>query len=94
MEWKVIAESTPERSAVVSEFRDNLPNKLGLNQLTEFLIQFGYEEDTSLDSYSYTSSNCNMKVQSLQESTIFAELFLKFMYKDWDEKLIKMNRYI
>ena len=94
MKWKVIEESTPQRSALVSEFRDNLSNRLGLSRLTEFLNQFGYEEDTSRDSCSYTSSNCNMKVQSLQESTIFAELFLKLMYKDWDEKLIKMNRYI
>ena len=96
IEWKVVEESVPTPSPDVSEYRDNLSNKFGLNHLLEFLNEFGYEMDSSQEScsLSFTSSNCNLQVKSLQESTIFAELFLKLMYKDWDAKLVKMNRYI
>ena len=96
IKWKVIEESIPYRSPEVLEFRDNLSNKLDLNKLLEFLNQFGYEVSNSCKScsLSFTSSNSDLKVKSLQESTIFAELFLKLMYKDWHAKLGKMNRYI
>ena len=43
---------------------------------------------------SCTSSNLDMEVKSIQESTVFAELFLKLMYKDWEAKVVKMNKYI
>ena len=96
MTWTVVEESIPHRSEEVAELRDNLSSKLGLKNLMEFLIEYGYEDSESRNSCSAscTTSNIDRKTQNLQESTIFAELFLKLTYKDWDAKLSKMNRYI
>ena len=66
----------------------------------EFLQKFGYKTEDSGGSCSmsqvgsHTSSNFSGEVHSLKDSTIFAELFLKLMYKDWPSKLEKMNRCI
>ena len=97
MKWTVIEESIPHRSEEVAEIRDNLSSKIGLKNLREFLMQYGYQDSSDSRhscSTSCTSSNMDRTVQNLQESTIFAELFLKLTYKDWDAKLVKMNRYI
>jgi len=98
MIWSVVDESVPNVSTVVSDNRDKLTQKVGFNKLLEFLYQFGYEEkDASGNSCSFesvTSSNIDRPVKSLPESTIFAELFLKLLYKDWKQKLQKMNRII
>ena len=86
MIWSVVDESVPNVSTVVSDNRDKLMQKVGFNKLLKFLYQFGYKEkDASGNSCSFesvTSSNIDRPVKSLPESTIFAELFLKLLYKD------------
>ena len=86
MTWTVVEESIPNRLPVVVDRRDKLAGKIGLNNLLEFLYQFGYEEqnnsNNSCSFESVTSSNINRKVKSLLESVIFIELFFKLMYKD------------
>ena len=98
MTWTIVEESIPNRLPVVADRRDKLAGKISLNNLLEFLYQFGYEEqnnsNNSCSFESVTSSNIDWKVKSLPESVIFAELFFKLIYKDWKEKLAKMNRII
>lgn len=81
----------------MSEIRDALHNKVGLKELLEFMHKFGHEDSNLGGSCSFqscTSSNIDRKVSSLNESTIFAELFLKLSYKHWPSKLNKMNKYV
>ena len=101
MEWTVVEKSTPNLPAEVYEARDIMSPKIGLNNLAEFLREYGYEKTekdygscSMSQTLSRTSSNENRKVQTIPESTIFAELFLKLMYKDWEAKVQKMNQYI
>ena len=63
----------------------------------EFLAKFDYDDNKLNNSYSFESIislNIVRKVMSLNESTIFAELFLKLIYKNQEDKLNKMNCYI
>ena len=60
----------------------------------EFLVKFGYDNNKSNNSCSFesvTSSNIGRKVMSLNESTIFAELFFKLIHKNWENKFNKIN---
>ena len=93
----MVEESVPVRTPELVEIRDTLSSKIGFKNLLEFLYKFGYEESNSNNSCSFescTSSNIDRKALSPNESTIFAELFLKLMYKNWEGKLEKMNYYI
>ena len=95
--WTVVEESIPEKDESLAEIRDELSNKLGLKNLLEFMYEFGYDDSNSRGSCSFnscTSSNIDRKVSSLNESTIFVELFLKLSYKHWLSKLEKMNRHV
>ena len=59
MKWKVINESIPLRSIAITK-RDELLNKLGFNNLLEFLCEFSYNKNELENSYSFlscTSSN-------------------------------------
>ena len=97
MKWKMVEESVPVRTPELTEIRDTLSSKIGFKNLLEFLYKFGYEESNSSNSCSFescTSSNIDRKALSSNESTIFAELFLKLIYKNWEGKLEKMNHYI
>lgn len=94
MNWKVIEESVPEKNAELADLRDSHYNKIGFNNLLEFLHKYGYEENNSCSFESCTSSNVDRKTLDPNKSIIFAELFLKMMYKNWEDKLLKMNRYI
>ena len=95
--WKVIKELIPDRSPSVANIRDTLSSKLRFDNLLEFLCKYSYDNNKSENSYSFvscTSSNIDRNVKNLHESTIFAELFLKLICKDWEAKLSKMNCYV
>ena len=93
MNWKVVKESVPDRLPEVAEYRDTLQSKIGFKKLLEFLHKYGYEEG-SCSFESCTSSNVDRKPLDQKKSIIFAELFLTLMYKNWEDKLQKMNRYV
>ena len=94
MNWKVVEESVPERNPEIADIRDTLQSKIGFKNLLEFMYKFGYEENNSCSFESCTSSNIDRKTLDPNKSIIFAELFLKLMYKNWEDKLMKMNRCI
>ena len=95
--WTVIKESVPEINHALANIREELKNKYGLKKLLELLCEHGHDDNESRGSCSFqscTSSNMHGKTSSLKESTMFAELFLQLSYKDWKNKLDKMNRYV
>lgn len=92
MNWKAIEESVPEKNAELADLRDSHCNKIGFNNLLEFLHEFGCEENSSSSFKSCASSNVDRKTLDPNKSIIFAELFLKMMHKNWEDKLLKMSR--
>ena len=63
----------------------------------EFLAKFSYDDDklsNSCSSESITSSSIGRKAMNLNESTIFAEFFLKLICKNWKDKFNQMNHCI
>ena len=65
--------------------------------MLEFWRKCSYKDSKSTNSYSFnsrTSSSINEKTLGLKESTIFAELLLELIHKDWLSKLEKINCYL
>ena len=94
MDWTVVEELIPDQLIDVAKVRDDLSSKLGLKNFLEFLYKYRYEDYESTSFESCTSSNIDRNIIPLKQSTIFAELFLKLIYKDWLSKVEKMNRFI
>ena len=85
MNWTIVEESLPDKADNLSDVRDELSNKLGLKKLSEFVCDHRCNDNNSRSSCSFiscTSSNIDRKALSLNESTIFAELFLKLTHKN------------
>jgi len=95
MEWTVVKDYAPDLTPEVHESRDEHKSKIGLNNLHELLNKYGYEHSDESYSLSNTSSNReDTTPKSLRNSTIFAELYLKLSYRDWELKVMKMNQLI
>ena len=79
MAWTTINDSAPGMSPLVSDKKEKLETRIGLNNLLEFLHQFGCEErdnsNLSCSFESVKSSNIDGPLKSSPESTMFVELF-------------------
>ena len=82
----MVKELVSVRLPELAEIHDTLQSKIGFNNLLEFVYKFGHEEKNSCSLESCSSSNISRKALSLNKSKIFAELFLKLMHKNWEEK--------
>jgi len=79
----------------VHEACDEHKSKIGLKNMHELLDEYGYVHSDERCSLSNTSSNIeDTTLKLLRNSTIFAELYLKLSYRDWELKVIKMNQLI
>ena len=81
----VVEELVPDRTLELADVRDELKSKFGLKNVLKFSHEHSYNESNSRGSCSFaswTSSNIDMKILSLKDSAIFAELCLELSCKD------------
>ena len=98
MKWAVLDKSVPSLVPAVANRKNKLVAKIGLKNLLEFLCLFSYKEkDSSNNSYffqSAPSNNIDRNKKSLQEITVFTELYLLLSYKGQKSSLRRRSKII